>query len=375
MSRAEGPCSSGGPSASSCRRERVALEITALTRPGAGRGLGRYVVAVQESAARLGFDVEPVSLVPREGRAAEFVDLLDRRRRLRKLDYDVFHATTGYSGAGRVRGRCVASILDIIPLDVASHRKTGIKARFFHNMAARADAILTLSVFSAGRIAQRFGVPEGRIVVAPLPPRPVFQPAPARDDERVLARLEIFRPYFVALADLSSADPRKRLAWLEGVGAELRDVGYALVVAGAGTDGAHTALMNTQGVGRVSDADLAGLYRRAGAFVYTSAYEGQGLPPLEALACGTPVVAMDNTSVPEVVGEAGLLVEEATAPGQAALGPHSSEDLGCRRLAAACCSLASDDQFRFSLADRARAQAMKFSQTRFEQGMVYAYAG
>jgi glycosyltransferase involved in cell wall biosynthesis len=329
---------------------------------------------VQEAAERLGFDVEPISLVPRQGRAAEFVDLIDRWRRLRALEYDVFHATTAFTGAGPIAGRYVASILDLIPLDVTSHRKTGIKARFFHHMAARADAVLALSLFSAGRIAERLGLPARRIVVAPLPPRLIFQAPPSGDDEQVLARFGISRPYFVAVADLTSVDPRKRLAWLEGVGAALRDVGYALVVAGAGTNGAHTALSNTHGVGRVSDEDLAGLYRRAAAFVYTSAYEGQGLPPLEALACGTPVVAMANTSVPEVVGEAGWLVEEATTPEQAAVGPHSPEDSSCRRLAAACCSVATDDQLRANFAARARAQAMKFSQTRFDQGIVHAYA-
>ena len=356
------------------RARRVALEVTPLDRPGGRRGLGRYVVAVQEAAERLGFDVEPISLVPRQGRAAEFVDLIDRWRRLRTLEYDVFHATTAFTGAGPIAGRYVASILDLIPLDVTSHRKTGIKARFFHHMAARADAVLALSLFSAGRIAQRLGLPARRIVVAPLPPRPIFQAPPSGDDEQVLARLGISRPYFVAVADLTSVDPRKRLAWLEGVGAALRDVGCGLVVAGAGTDAPRTALSNTQGVGRVTDEDLARLYRGAAAFVSTSAYEGQGLPPLEALACGTPVVAMANTSVPEVVGEAGLLIEEAAAPEQAAAGPHFREDGGCRRLAAACCCLAADEDLLAGLADRTRAQAMKFSQARFEQGILRAYA-
>jgi hypothetical protein len=83
---------------------------------------------------------------------------------------------------------------------------------------------------------------------------------------------------------------------------------------------------------------------------------------------------MANTSVPEVVGEAGLLIEEAAAPEQAAAGPHSREDGGCRRLAAACCCLATDEDLLAGLADRARAQAMKFSQARFEQGILRAYS-
>src|SRR5262249_42286431 len=62
-------------------------------------------------------------------------------------------------------------------------------------------------------------------------------------------------------------------------------------------------------LGRVPDADLPPLYSAAAAFVYPSLYEGFGLPPLEALACGTPVVCSDRSSLPEVVGDAGLLVD------------------------------------------------------------------
>jgi len=61
-------------------------------------------------------------------------------------------------------------------------------------------------------------------------------------------------------------------------------------------------------VGRVDDNDLPALYRLARVFVFPSLYEGFGLPPLEALACGTPVVASNTSSLPEVLGDAALLV-------------------------------------------------------------------
>jgi glycosyltransferase involved in cell wall biosynthesis len=61
-------------------------------------------------------------------------------------------------------------------------------------------------------------------------------------------------------------------------------------------------------LGFVADEDLPAIYNLAGAFAFPSLYEGFGLPVLEAMACGTPVVAADNSSLPEVVGEAGLLV-------------------------------------------------------------------
>ncbi len=68
-------------------------------------------------------------------------------------------------------------------------------------------------------------------------------------------------------------------------------------------------------LGFVADGDLPALYRQADVFAFPSLYEGFGLPPLEAMACGTPVIASTSSSVPEVVGDAGLLVDPLDVPG------------------------------------------------------------
>jgi glycosyltransferase involved in cell wall biosynthesis len=68
-------------------------------------------------------------------------------------------------------------------------------------------------------------------------------------------------------------------------------------------------------LGFVADGDLPALYRQAAVFAFPSLYEGFGLPPLEAMACGTPVVASTSSSVPEVVDDAGLLVDPLDVPG------------------------------------------------------------
>lgn len=90
--------------------------------------------------------------------------------------------------------------------------------------------------------------------------------------------------------------------------------------------------------GFVEDEDLAALYSDALCFAYLSRYEGFGLPPLEAMACGTPVISSDNSSLPEVVGDAGVLVEASDAPAvaQAVQGirnsPQWRSDLAARGL-------------------------------------------
>jgi glycosyltransferase involved in cell wall biosynthesis len=98
-------------------------------------------------------------------------------------------------------------------------------------------------------------------------------------------------------------------------------------------------------IGYVSDADLADLYSGALAFVYPSLYEGFGLPPLEAMTCGAPVIASRTSSLPEVVGEAGLLVD-----------PLDIEDM-----AAAMVRVASDPALREEMRRAGRARARQFS--------------
>jgi glycosyltransferase involved in cell wall biosynthesis len=95
-----------------------------------------------------------------------------------------------------------------------------------------------------------------------------------------------------------------------------------LVVAGAPGRQAPSSLTGARQLGRVDDEGLADLYSAAGCFVFPSRYEGFGLPCLEAMACGCPVAAFRNSSLPEVVGEAGVLVEDgdAEALGRAAAG-------------------------------------------------------
>jgi alpha-1,3-rhamnosyl/mannosyltransferase len=192
-------------------------------------------------------------------------------------------------------------------------RENALHQRFVVAPALRSAArVVTSSEFARERIARHVRVPLERIEVVPLGVDPVFGPGAV--DEHVLARLGVKRPYVLTVGTLQ---PRKNLeAALTAF--ELLDDGLQLVVAGArGWSDAELVarLGNARAAdriklaGRLSDDDLVSLYRGAGCLIYPSRYEGFGLPPLEAMACGTPVVASNATSIPEVVGDAALLAE------------------------------------------------------------------
>lgn len=344
----------------------IALETTATLRGGADRGIGRYVTRLLEANRALGNNVKKVEIPFGSGRLSELAPLVVRSsRRLRGSD--LFHAPTPlYLRLPISAPPMVVSILDVIPLDVRSHRQTGLKNQLFYRLAARASCVLTLSEHAAGRIADVLRVDQDRVIVAPLPPEPVFKP-----DGPVLESLP--HPYVASLVDLRSPDPRKRAPWLTAVASELARNGGHLVLAGGGTEEWLQDSPAVIGLGRIDDEMWAAVLRGADAFVYASAYEGQGLPPLEAMACGTPVVAMDNTAIRELVADAGVLVHEDHGPLVAAAGPHSPRDAGARRLAAATVAVLRDDRTRLDLSGRSLHRAATFSTTRFEAGLARAY--
>ena len=138
---------------------------------------------------------------------------------------------------------------------------------------------------------------------------------------RVSERLDICEPFILYTGGF---DTRKQIAELIRVYYELiisQRIPHLLVLVGrVETYPSFTAIIRE--IARlhlqkrviitdyVSDEDLVALYNAADAFVFPSAAEGFGLPPLEAMACGTPVIAFDNSSIPEVVGDGGLLVSD-----------------------------------------------------------------
>ncbi|RMH00849.1 MAG: glycosyltransferase family 1 protein [Planctomycetota bacterium] len=219
--------------------------------------------------------------------------------------------------------------------------------------ARRARLLTAVSAFTAGEYERRFGIPRRRITVLPNGHEHVFA---AAAEPAVLARLGL-EPEGYVLA-VGSLDPRKNLA---GAAAAVRLAGVEglrLVVAG----GPNPRVFAERGAelppgtvhaGRVSDGELRALYEHALALIFPSFYEGFGLPPLEAMALGCPVLASDAAALPEVCGRAALLAPPAADAERA-------EQLR---------TLAADPALRAELRAKGRAQAAGFTWRACARGM------
>jgi glycosyltransferase involved in cell wall biosynthesis len=183
----------------------------------------------------------------------------------------------------------------------------------------RAAAVLADSEHTAADIRRYLDIDPDRVHVVLLGVEPRFRPGVEASEVRQRFRLpERFGLY------LGGFDVRKNLAVLLTSWRDVfADTGLALVLAGrlpGPGDPLHPdprELARRAGlpdgaiafVGHVAEEDKPALYGAASVFAFPSRYEGFGLPPLEAMACGTPVVCSDATSLPEIVGDAALLVD------------------------------------------------------------------
>lgn len=177
--------------------------------------------------------------------------------------------------------------------------------------AATSIRILTVSQFSKSEIIRRLSIKEKKISVIYNAVSPYFHESSGNDgqDEQIKAKR-----YILAV---SSIDPRKNFAMLLKAFALVKDKSIMLYIVG-GQDAIYstsiTELSNgihskrIKWLGRTSDAKLKSLYEHALCFVYPSLYEGFGIPPLEAMCCGTPTVVSAIPALKEVCGEASLYV-------------------------------------------------------------------
>jgi glycosyltransferase involved in cell wall biosynthesis len=291
--------------------------------------------------------------------------------RLLRDRLDLFHATH-YVLPPLWKTRAVVTIHDIIHLlypQFLPHRGALLYARYMIRRAlTRADRIITVSHNTRSDLVNYFRVPATRIEVIYNGVSPRFQAEVApREKERVLSALGIRGPY---LLFLGGEKPHKNVQNVIRAFAKARrdrSLPHALVLAGpmpsnpARMDALIAALELSDAVirpGIIEEEDLPALYAGAEAFLYPTLYEGFGLPVVEAMACGTPVLTSSTSALQEIAGGHACLVNP----------------MDVDAIAAGIVTLATDEEARARYAELGRKRARDFSWDKAAARTLEVYA-
>lgn len=245
-----------------------------------------------------------------------------------KLNFDLVHVP--HFGSPRFPSRpTVVTIHDLIPLRLPAYGSS-MRMRLYNRLASsgarRARAILADSHATARDIETHLRIPPEKIRVVHLAAHARFQPPPHQEIQRVRAKYNLPQRFVLYLGGF---DVRKNVARaIEAFAAANPAPGDCKLVLAGKPPAEDSAFFpdprvpiaklgineHVQFTGFVDEADKPGLYAAARVFLYPSQYEGFGLPPLEAMASGTPVIVANTASLPEVVGNAGILLPPNDAP-------------------------------------------------------------
>jgi glycosyltransferase involved in cell wall biosynthesis len=278
---------------------RVGIDVSPLAQTRAGTA--RYVKALLRELTRRP-EVEVTQLTFGDDRRAATVARelawypLGLPRAARRAGADVLHCTT-YRGplGGRPPVVATAHDLAVFRHPEAFPRWTRAYSRaVVPHVVRAARRVIAVSEFTRRELVELLRVPEERIRVVPNAVEDEFRPeGPAAEGDYVLA--------------VGTLEPRKNLGRL---GDAARRTGLELRVVGArGWGGVSANGTGVRWLGELSDEELARLYRGALCLAYPSLYEGFGIPILEAMACGTPVVTSAGGATEEVAGGAAVLVD------------------------------------------------------------------
>ncbi len=319
----------------------IGIDARYLNEPTSG--ITRYTlnllrgIAAIDPGFRIRLLVPRIGAIPEEIRTSKSFDLVEVRRNprgladqlampycIRRFGLELLHSMDAFAPLLSSSSKKIVTVYDLIPLTCRNVNRRSLKAKFSPVWKAwlrwqcrSADMIVTPSGYSKGDIERFLNVPRSRIRVIPagveMPARP--EASVVRGVQRKYANNHMFILYVGRRA------PYKNLVCLiqafAKVKAECRAPVLLLVVGAKDSrypepEGEVARLGLGESVvftGHLSDRELASLYVSASVFVFPSIYEGFGLPPLEAMSYGTPVVASNRTAVPEAVGDAGILVD------------------------------------------------------------------
>ena len=247
-------------------------------------------------------------------------------------NFDIFHSTN-YQAPPLRNAILVATVHDINFVRFPEMQSKGIR-RFIESLPRlleRSHAVLADSRFTAAELHQEYGLDQDKVRVVYPGLDPTFNSRPSQDDMEVSLRAYGLTPPY--LAYVGNLHPRKNLSTLLEAFSMLKANGleHKLAVIGGGGLGRLNNIEYRKLVARVEDLGLEKeviftgyvpderlkcLLKAADMLVFPSIYEGFGLPPLEAMACGVPVITSARASLPEVVGDAGLLLEDPLDAGE-----------------------------------------------------------
>jgi glycosyltransferase involved in cell wall biosynthesis len=317
---------------------RIVVDVTPLALPRTG--IGNYVRGMLRGLAEAGAEHEIVAFSavgpPGKRRIEQALHGVPVRRRLVLVPPKSHYWRTAWSRLGRGPVEWFAGPLDVFHFSdwMYPPQRAGVRATTIHDLvplrhpewvhpqthrmhtrkyahaAETCDVIVVNSEFTAGEVVELLGVPRERISVAHPAVDSSFNPdGPSRD---------LGGPYVLTVATL---ERRKNLETLLDAMTIVRGTHPELRLAVVGAPGWQAPRLEAEGVlalGYVGDNELAALYRGAEVFVYPSRFEGFGMPIVEAMACGTVVVASAHRSLDEASGDVGLRADPESAEAFAA---------------------------------------------------------
>ena len=348
-------------------------------------GIGQYILRLTQALAQIDSDDDYVLFASRKDNTRIVTQANFKRERLwtpshhrferqalslELLPYalDVLHSPD-FIPPTRTRFPSVITVHDLAFL-LYPRFLTRDSARYYGQVdvaARQVDHIIAVSESTKRDLIRLLGVPEDRVSVIYEAAHPLFSPVTNTDAlDRTRARYQLTSPFMLFVGTL---EPRKNLPTLLRAFRGLRDKyksPASLVIVGnrgwlADEVDRTIAELNlgdaVRFLGGIPNDELVYLYNAATAFVFPSFYEGFGLPPLEAMACGTPVITSNVSSLPEVVGDAAMLI--------------TPEDVDA--LTVAMARVLSDEKIQREMRDKGlkRAQAFSWERAASETLAVY----
>lgn len=237
--------------------------------------------------------------------------------KLKNIGIEVLHNVSQIPTFFGLSKNTIITIFDISIFTTNTHpfHRIILNKLFFKRTLNHSQKIISISEFTKKELIRYFNIPESKIKVIYLAADKKFKPLPKRMIKKVIKKNNLYFPYILYVGTL---EPRKNIPNLLRAYSKIKDkIPPKLVITGK-KGWKYKEIFETINnlklendvifTGYVPEEDLPALYNGAELFVYPSYYEGFGLPPLEAMQCGCPVITSNTSSLPEVVGKAGIMV-------------------------------------------------------------------